>query len=378
MKKFAVSLILFAVALCLYAETAAPEAAGSKWTEGIVRVDKTLNLRTGPGVNFPVAGKVADKTALRIFEVRDSWLKVGAPESMTVYVSEVYIRNGKSTRELNMRRFPDSRSVLLGVLPKGAEVKIISSSSNGWAKIQAPADLCFYASRYYVYFDAAKVEKVEAPAEKAAVNAGEQKVEEKPVEAKPEVKAAEQPVETKAAEVKKAEVKKVETKAAAVKKAEVKKVETKAAEVKKAEVKKVETKAAEVKKAEVKKVEAKAAEVKKAEVKKVEAKKSVKAVVSPAANKSMLAEISKLGMDKKAKPEQFDRAGILIKVSSSNSPATDYALIAEEQNRGFLAFPAKDMVKEDMIGKAVNVRGLAYTISGWKAGVVLVHEIVLR
>ena len=90
--------------------------------------------------------------------------------------------------------------------------------------------------------------------------------------------------------------------------------------------------------------------------------------------KKLMAELRELGVPENAKPARFEQVGVLIRVTGSQSPATDYALMFEEENRGFLAPIADGVLHKEWVDQSVRVVGRAYRIPTWKAPIVVIEK----
>ena len=115
----------------------------------VVKADR-LNVRLGAGIKKPVAGVLLRGTKVEITGKKGAWLELNAPKELKVYVSEVYIVNGKVTSPLTMRPAMDSKSVSLGELAKDTEVEIVSREKYGWVRIVPPKTLKVYAFEDYI------------------------------------------------------------------------------------------------------------------------------------------------------------------------------------------------------------------------------------
>ena len=290
--------------------------AGVSFAEDVTGTVNTavLNLRLQPELRSPVVGKVKKDAKLVITGKKGSWLEVAAPEEVKIYVSRAYISNGKAITDLTMRISMSGKAASPGKIAKGTPVKIVSEHAYGWARIQAPETLRVYAASMYVQFDKAAVRK--AAAEKA--------------EAEKKAAAAKAEAEKKAA----AEKAEAEKKAAAEKAA----AEKKAAE----------------KKAEVKKVPAPAFSAKDPRV----------------------AAFKALGIDVfKAPYTQVTVTGVLIPVSTSANPATNYAIgTTNVPIVGFVSAAEEGMLKP-FVEKEVQISGRQFKVENWKSPVIWLDEI---
>ena len=132
-------------------EAPAPKAEEKKTPvkPAVVTADR-LNVRLGAGIKKPVAGVLVRGTKVEITGKKGAWLELNAPKELKVYVSEVYIVNGKVTSPLTMRPAMDSKSVSLGELAKDTEVEIVSREKYGWVRIVPPKTLKVYAFEDYI------------------------------------------------------------------------------------------------------------------------------------------------------------------------------------------------------------------------------------
>lgn len=302
-----------------------------------------LNVRIKPTIKAPKAGTLLKGERVRITAEENSWFEIEAPESLKLYVSEVYLVNGKLTNSVNLRTGRDAKSPSFGLLPAGTELKAVEENSKfGWIRVKAPAGIKVYAYKDYISPDAK-----------------ESKEEVNTAEAAPEKKAEAAKVEEKKAETVKAE-EFIEAAPAPEKKAEVKKAAPVKAEAVKAEEKKAAP--APEKKEEVKK--AAPAPEKKAEAVKVEEKK-------PAAP-----DTDKIEADLKSLGAKFDKDGVNVKgilynIPKSTTPATNYAVLKGSENQGFVC-GLDDKEFKKLEGKEVDFTGKAFRIPGWKAPIIIV------
>ena len=145
----------------LAAASVAAGAAETAVVSGTVNAD-LLNLRLGPGLQNPVVGKIADKTEVKIYRVVNNWVEIGAPENLSVYVSEARIgKDGVLSGELNMRTAMSVKAPCLGTLPKGTVVRKMDERRNGWVRIAVPesAGVRVYAAAFLVKYDPSKFDE---------------------------------------------------------------------------------------------------------------------------------------------------------------------------------------------------------------------------
>lgn len=151
MNKWFVSLAALFFTAVLTAQT--PAAVTT--VTGKVNAD-FLNMRTGAGLNFPVAGKIASGTEVKIIREIGNWLELTAPANMKIYISEARVgANGVLVGELNMRSAMSTDATIIGVLPKGAKVQRIDERRNGWVRIVPPETVKVYVAAFCVDYDKA-------------------------------------------------------------------------------------------------------------------------------------------------------------------------------------------------------------------------------
>ncbi len=164
--------------------------------EGVVTAD-VLNIRTQPDLKSAVAVKLDKGFKVEVLGESGDFVEIAIPVTAPVYISAVYLNEGKTTAPLKMYTAGSTAAASYGVLPKGSEVKMLEIDRYGWAKIEPPAGIKLYAAKRYVAVtpDAAKPEaKVEEKKDVKPETKPETKVEEKKdvkPETKPEAKVEE-------------------------------------------------------------------------------------------------------------------------------------------------------------------------------------------
>lgn len=153
-----ISLILRTVPLFL---------CGTVLSAAEVAVDR-LNLRTEPSRESIPAGTAVRGTKLQIISQKDGWAAVKAPETLPVWISSVYIRNGRTIKGAQLRSGPGViHPVYEGKLPENFPLKILERNENGsWLRIAPPPQLiCYVSSRFLTGLSAN--ETASAPKKKA-------------------------------------------------------------------------------------------------------------------------------------------------------------------------------------------------------------------
>ena len=318
MKKTALYIFLFS-AVMLFAADAEKKADDN--TNATVSASR-LNLRMKPTIKSPKAGSLVRGERVRVTGKDGAWVELAAPASLKLYVSEVYLINGKLTNATNLRAGRSAEAPSFGVLPAGTSLKTTAQADRyGWVQVVPPENIKVYAYSDYITCDS-KVEK--APETKENVKPEAEKT---PV--LPTVATTEEQTDKKAAPAPaKKEVKADKKAAPAPAKKEVK-AEEKAAPA--------------------------------------PAKKEVKA---EELSKKVLEDLEKLG----AKPdkESITISGTLIKIPASTSCATNYALIKDNKNQGYVCGKSDDFFSKNE-GKELKLTGKSYKIAGWKAFIVVLN-----
>lgn len=113
-----------------------------------------LNMRTGAGLESPVAGKVPRGTAVDIRREVGNWLEISAPAALKLYISEARVNpGGVLNGELNLRTAMSGSAPTLGLLPKGAKVTLMDERANGWVRIVPPETVSVYVAAFCVDYD---------------------------------------------------------------------------------------------------------------------------------------------------------------------------------------------------------------------------------
>ena len=284
--------------------------------EAVVTAD-ILNARREPSVKAPVRFRFKKGESVRVLaEKENNWLEVALPERAPVYVSEAYVVGGKALKDVKMFAGKGGSFPVWGELKKGDAVKLIDDRAYGWVRIVPPESLKVYVCSLYVKLDGSPeaVKPAVKPEEKPEAVKPAVKPEKKPEAVKPAVKPEEKPEAAKPA-VKPEE--KPETVKPAVKPEE-----------------------------------------------KPEAAK-------PAAKPD--AALISLGIAKDSEGTEVGLSGMLMRVGTSKNRATDFALIGNNSNLGFIHAPGQDL--KPLEGKDVKVVGTAFRIPKWHAPVVLARTV---
>ncbi len=292
--------------------------------EGIVTA-RLLNVRMKPELRSPAVMKLRSGAKVDVLAVRGEFYEITAPAATPVYVSEVFLRDGKVTSSVNMRMDMAQEAPSYGLLPAGTAVNVERTTRHNWAKITPPAGLKLYVAKSYV-----KVNRLTVPVTPASA------------EAPAPTTITKETVETPAAEP-----------------------EKKAVETVKPAAKSVEA----AKPAEAEKpVEA---------AKPAEAEKPVEKSVAP---DKMDQELKAIGVDL-SRGEKVTASGYLVAVPSSTTRAADFALMksnsrGEYENSYFVCSPDNAKLKK-IAEHNVELSGTAYRVPNWKTQVLKVEKATL-
>ena len=104
-----------------------------------------LNIRTGSSTKYKRIGYAKKGQTVEVISISKGWAKISYKGS-TAYVSAKYLKNVSSQKvneemvvkvnTLNVRSGSSTKHKILGKLKKNDKVKVISTSSNGWVKIE--------------------------------------------------------------------------------------------------------------------------------------------------------------------------------------------------------------------------------------------------
>ena len=292
--------------------------------EGIVTA-RLLNVRMKPELRSPAVMKLRSGAKVDVLAVRGEFYEITAPAATPVYVSEVFLRDGKVTSSVNMRMDMAQEAPSYGLLPAGTAVNVERTTRHNWAKITPPAGLKLYVAKSYV-----KVNRLTVPVTPASA------------EAPAPTTITKETVESPAAEP-----------------------EKKAVETVKPAAKSVEAeKPAEAEKP----VEA---------AKPAEAEKPVEKSVAP---DKMDQELKAIGVDL-SRGEKVTASGYLVAVPSSTTRAADFALMksnsrGEYENSYFVCSPDNAKLKK-IAEHNVELSGTAYRVPNWKTQVLKVEKATL-
>lgn len=338
MKKIILFFALISVVMLSAAENSEKQTADKN--NAVVSASR-LNVRMKPTIKSPKAGTLVKGERVQVTGKNGAWIELAAPQSLKLYVSEVYLINGKLTNDTNLRAGRSASAPSFGVLPAGTALKAVGTSDKyGWIQVTPPENI-----RVYAYGDYITIDSTIAIEEKAAAKTGTA------APAANTVVPAAAPATTDTdAEIKKAPAVPVQEEKTPVK--------PETAE------KKSDAPEVPALPAPVKEDKAIPAEVAKAE------KTAVKEVKTAASeiNKKLAADLAALGAASSG--EKITVSGKLYRIPASSSPVSDYAVFKDSKNQGYVC--GKDAkFFEDNVGKELSLSGKSYKIKGWKSVIVV-------
>ncbi len=107
----------------------------------VVSVKKdTVNVRSGPGTNFPIAMELFQGYPLKVLETKGDWLKItdfendsGWIYSPLVIPGSTVITNGK--KSINMRSQPKTTASIVATVERGVVLTKLSTQGK-WVKVR--------------------------------------------------------------------------------------------------------------------------------------------------------------------------------------------------------------------------------------------------
>lgn len=118
-------------------------------TGTLVVLNDHVNLRAKPRAEAEVAGQVNKGTNLEWRGESGEWLSVTPPESVGLWVSADFIKDGKAADKLNVRSGPGINYPAVGNLAKDEPV-VERSTMGQWMEIAPPRSAVLWVHRDYV------------------------------------------------------------------------------------------------------------------------------------------------------------------------------------------------------------------------------------
>ena len=151
MKKVILFFAIFSVAILVAAEKT--ETAPANKSNATVSASR-LNVRMKPTIKSPKAGTLLKGERIQVIGKEGAWVEIAAPQTLKLYVSEVYLINGKLVNATNLRAGRSASAPSFGVLPAGTVLKAVGASDRyGWIQVEPPQDIKVYAYSDYITLD---------------------------------------------------------------------------------------------------------------------------------------------------------------------------------------------------------------------------------
>jgi N-acetylmuramoyl-L-alanine amidase len=106
----------------------------------------TLNVRTGPGISFPVVKTLAKYAWVVCYETKGAWDRIEC-DGKVAWVGNSYLEQIKkeTTSNLKLRETPETGNVIL-TMPKGSVVDVIESGE--WNKVKYQGKIGYCSNEY--------------------------------------------------------------------------------------------------------------------------------------------------------------------------------------------------------------------------------------
>ena len=114
-----------------------------------------LNVRSGPGSGYALAGTLDYGTALRVRGSSGNWLKVTAYNGVTGWVSSAYTEAGAdatvTASKLNVRKRASASADKVGALLADDVCAVSSVTSDGWARVSSDFIDGYVSTKYLAF-----------------------------------------------------------------------------------------------------------------------------------------------------------------------------------------------------------------------------------
>ncbi len=172
MKHFLSSLMLFA-ALFTGAEEQVKKTEKAPEPVKAVVAGTSLNVRAAANTRSEVLCQIGKDQEVTVFEVKDNWARIQAPESSIVWILSENLKDGVVESECSIYAGPAILYSVVGKLKKGAAIKVVRGSEK-WMQIVPPKGISAWVSAKYLEFPEIVVHR---PADKIVKEKDEQPVE---------------------------------------------------------------------------------------------------------------------------------------------------------------------------------------------------------
>lgn len=180
----------------------------------VAQVQSFVNIRSGPGTDTEVLGKLYNNAVGEIIAKEGDWIKISSG-TVTGYVNSEYVVYGPDAEELidsimkkkatvraaslNFRKEASTSSEVITKLPKNAVYEVVDTDTDGWVKINVNGKEGYVSAEYVTVASSfIEAESKEEEEERLAAEAEQKRLEKEAEEAAK--KAAEEAAAKKAAE----------------------------------------------------------------------------------------------------------------------------------------------------------------------------------
>lgn len=170
MKRSLFKVLLLAACVCLILGAAAPaqaetpvDSAAGIFDYALVSGTGSLNLRSGPGTEYPVCGSLAAGNWVGLLGESGNWYYVYLPTTGQFgYMSKNFLKrsdggspgttgvvsNPQPNQFLNLRAYPSYSAQVLGIFYNGATFTLLSSTADGWYQVQINGMTGYFRKEY--------------------------------------------------------------------------------------------------------------------------------------------------------------------------------------------------------------------------------------
>lgn len=121
-----------------------------------------LNVRVRPGKKYTQIAQLKKDDKVSVLRHKDGWYEIAVPADSRVWVSSMFLENGRVKKQVNLRAGPSVAFSSYRFAEPGETLKVLDSSREGWLRVAPPLGLTAWVSAKYVYItpeNAAKLAK---------------------------------------------------------------------------------------------------------------------------------------------------------------------------------------------------------------------------
>ena len=192
MNRLEKALVIALVAVLMLGSLPLAGHAGALGEYAYVVNTSSLNLRSGPGLNYPILGSAGRNEMVRLLGLPDAggWVSViivadgtvgfmdsrylsatpnypVQPTPAPIYNQRAVVRNPVATQFLNLRQFPSYSAPVLGIFYNGTQCTVLSESG-GWYNVRMDNGLVGYFRGEFLSFDLTPVPPPAPPSQGTA------------------------------------------------------------------------------------------------------------------------------------------------------------------------------------------------------------------